>query len=479
MPQVKIIQPLEEQVKRLRVAAYVRVSSDSEDQLNSFSVQMEHYTSLIKDNAEWNFAGIYADEGITGTASDKRESFQRLLRDCRAGEIDRILVKSISRFARNSADTISITRELKQLGVSIYFEKEGIDTADMGSEMLLSMLGAVAQEESVSISRNLQWGIRKRMQKGEYVTASVPFGYSYIDRTLVPNEKEAAVVQDIFQYYISGMGMQEIVNELMSNGIQPPRRAKEWCISDIQYILTNEKYIGDSLLQKKLTVGEFPSRRVKNDGDLSQYYVENSHPAIIEKEVFAQAEKLIGQKRLTGSVRVAYPLSKKLVCGVCGTVFRRKASGRDFNAITWVCRAHYLNTEKCPMKPVAETEIHRAFCFLYNKLLLHKTVILEGLLQDLQEIKRRGQCSHPDVIMMNREHLESLKQVHFLTQLHSKGVISADIYLERRTALDKKTAELQKKLLSSQQTNKLDEVIGQTEKLLSILYEGSAMIFWP
>lgn len=265
MPQVKIIQPLEEQVKWLRVAAYVRVSSDSEDQLNSFSVQMEHYTSLIKDNAEWNFAGIYADEGITGTASDKRESFQRLLRDCRAGEIDRILVKSISRFARNSADTISITRELKQLGVSIYFEKEGIDTADMGSEMLLSMLGAVAQEESVSISRNLQWGIRKRMQKGEYVTASVPFGYSYIDRTLVPNEKEAAVVQDIFQYYISGMGMQEIVNELMSNGIQPPRRAKEWCISDIQYILTNEKYIGDSLLQKKLTVGEFPSRRVKND----------------------------------------------------------------------------------------------------------------------------------------------------------------------------------------------------------------------
>ena len=303
MPQVKIIQPLEEQVKRLRVAAYVRVSSDSEDQLNSFSVQMEHYTGLIKDNAEWNFAGIYADEGITGMAADKRESFQRLLKDCRAGKIDRILVKSISRFARNSADTISVTRELKQLGVSIYFEKEGIDTADMGSEMLLSMLGAVAQEESVSISRNLQWGIRKRMQKGEYVTASVPFGYSYIDRTLVPNEKEAAVVRDIFQYYISGMGMQEIVNELMRNGIQPPRKAKEWCISDIQYILTNEKYIGDSLLQKKLTVGEFPSRRVKNDGDLSQYYVENSHPAIIEKEVFAQAEKLIEQKRLTGSVK--------------------------------------------------------------------------------------------------------------------------------------------------------------------------------
>ena len=473
MPQVKIIQPLEEQVKRLRVAAYVRVSSDSEDQLNSFSVQMEHYTGLIKDNAEWNFAGIYADEGITGMAADKRESFQRLLKDCRAGKIDRILVKSISRFARNSADTISVTRELKQLGGSIYFEKEGIDTADMGSEMLLSMLGAVAQEESVSISRNLQWGIRKRMQKGEYVTASVPFGYSYIDRTLVPNEKEAAVVRDIFQYYISGMGMQEIVNELMRNGIQPPRKAKEWCISDIQYILTNEKYIGDSLLQKKLTVGEFPSRRVKNDGDLSQYYVENSHPAIIEKEVFAQAEKLIEQKRLTGSVHSVYPLSKKLVCGVCGTVFRRKTSGREFDTTTWVCRAHYLNTEKCPMKPVTETEIHRAFCFLYNKLLLHKTVILEGLLQDLQEIKRRDQCSHPDVIMMNRELLESLKQVHFLTQLHSKGVLSTDVYLERRTALDKKTAELQKKLLSSQQTNKLDEVIGQTEKLLSILYEGT------
>ena len=473
VPQVKIIQPLEEQVKRLRVAAYVRVSSDSEDQLNSFSVQMEHYTDLIKDNAEWNFAGIYADEGITGTAADKRKSFQRLLRDCRAGKIDRILVKSISRFARNSADTISVTRELKKLGVSIYFEKEGIDTADMGSEMLLSMLGAVAQEESVSISRNLQWGIRKRMQKGEYVNPSVPFGYSYTDHTLVPNDEEACVVREIFQRYVDGMSVQTIADLLPERGIQPPFRAVAWSTFVIRYILKNEKYIGDSLLQKKFTVDEFPLRCIKNKGQVSQYYVENSHTAIIEKEVFEKVQNLLVQKRVAASERKTYPLSRKLVCTFCGATFKRKANATKSKATAWVCRTHYLNTEKCPMKPVAETEIHRAFCSLYNKLLLHKTTVLENLLADLQELKRRGQYNDLDVIKVNRELTEGFKQLHFLTQLHSKGVISADIYLERRTALDKKTEGLQKKLLSSQQTNKLDEVIGQTENLLSILYEGT------
>ena len=304
MPQVKIIQPLEEQVKRLRVAAYVRVSSDSEDQLNSFSVQMEHYTGLIKDNAEWNFAGIYADEGITGMAADKRESFQRLLKDCRAGKIDRILVKSISRFARNSADTISVTRELKQLGVSIYFEKEGIDTADMGSEMLLSMLGAVAQEESVSISRNLQWGIRKRMQKGEYVTASVPFGYSYIDRTLVPNEKEAAVVRDIFQYYIE-------------NNHTP--------------IVSQEMFL---LVQEEIA-------RRKSKSPASQKKVRTNR----------------------GRYTSQYALSERLVCGECGCYYRRVTWNiRGKKKIVWRCINRLEFGKKyCKLSPsISEDVLHNA-----------------------------------------------------------------------------------------------------------------------
>ena len=177
VPQVKVIQPIAEQAKKLRVAAYARVSSDSADQLNSFATQVDYYTSYIQSKDEWEFAGLYADEAVSGTTADKRSDFQRLLADCRAGKIDRILVKSISRFARNTIDCIQTVRELKQLGVAVEFEKEEIDTGKMGSEMLLSILGSAAQEESLSISKNLKWSIRKRMQKGDFITCRAPYGY--------------------------------------------------------------------------------------------------------------------------------------------------------------------------------------------------------------------------------------------------------------------------------------------------------------
>lgn len=189
MPQVQVIQPIQQQPKRLRVAAYARVSSDSEDQLNSLAVQVDCYTHLIQENPNWEFAGIYTDEGITGTSTKRREQFNRLMDDCRAGLIDRVLVKSASRFARNTADALSSVRELKSLGVTVAFEKEGFDTETSNGEMLLSIICAVAQEESLSISQNMKWGIHKRMRTGNYITNATPFGYTQINHQLVPEKK--------------------------------------------------------------------------------------------------------------------------------------------------------------------------------------------------------------------------------------------------------------------------------------------------
>lgn len=191
MPQVQVIQPIQQQPKRLRVAAYARVSSDSEDQLNSLAVQVDYYTHLIQENPNWEFAGIYTDEGITGASTKRREQFNRLMDDCRAGLIDRVLVKSASRFARNTADALSSVRELKSLGVTVAFEKEGFDTETSNGEMLLSIICAVAQEESLSISQNMKWGIHKRMRTGNYITNATPFGYTQINHQLVPEKNNA------------------------------------------------------------------------------------------------------------------------------------------------------------------------------------------------------------------------------------------------------------------------------------------------
>ena len=224
MPQVRVIQPISEQAKKLRVAAYARVSSDSADQLNSFATQVAYYTDFIQSKDEWEFAGLYADEAVSGTTADKRDDFQRLLADCRAGKIDRILVKSISRFARNTLDCLQTVRELKQLGVAVEFEKEGIDTGNMGSEMLLSILGSAAQEESLSISKNLKWSYRRRMRSGDFITSKDLLGYFFKNNTLVPNPKEVPIVEYIFNSYLSGKGTDEIADELNAANLKTDKK---------------------------------------------------------------------------------------------------------------------------------------------------------------------------------------------------------------------------------------------------------------
>lgn len=239
MPQVQVIQPIQQQPKRLRVAAYARVSSDSTDQLNSLSVQVDYYTHLIQENPNWDFAGIYADEGITGTSTKHREQFNRLLEDCRAGLIDRVLVKSASRFARNTADALASVREMKSLGVAVVFEKEGFDTETANGEMILSMICATAQEESLSISKNLKWGIRKRMQDGKYLNGMSPFGYEKQEGQLIPIEDEAKTVRYIYNSFLAGMGTIQIAEELNR---RYPKENGRWYVSAVRRILMNVSY---------------------------------------------------------------------------------------------------------------------------------------------------------------------------------------------------------------------------------------------
>ena len=325
MPQVQVIQPIQQQPKRLRVAAYARVSSDSTDQLNSLSVQVDYYTHLIQDNPNWEFAGIYTDEGITGTSTKHREQFNRLMDDCRAGLIDRVLVKSASRFARNTADALTSVRELKSLGVTVAFEKEGFDTKTANGEMLLSMICAVAQEESLSISKNMKWGIRKRMQSGTYLNASTPFGYRQENRKLVPYEPEAVVVRFIYEQYLAGASVVKITRFLNS---RYPKENGTWNSPTVQSILTNEKYRGDTCCQKRYTPDILPLQKKRNKGELPKYYIQESHPAIITPTEFEKVQELLSQKRTSRSQMHSYPLTKMAVCQFCGKMLSPKTRAK-------------------------------------------------------------------------------------------------------------------------------------------------------
>lgn len=390
MPQVQVIQPIQQQPKRLRVAAYARVSSDSEDQLNSLAVQVDYYTHLIQENPNWEFAGIYTDEGITGTSTKRREQFNRLMDDCRAGLIDRVLVKSASRFARNTADALSSVRELKSLGVTVAFEKEGFDTETSNGEMLLSIICAVAQEESLSISQNMKWGIHKRMRTGNYITNATPFGYTQINHQLVPEKNNAMIVNDIFKSYLSGMSINEIAEHL--NTIYPKENSK-WNPRTIHAILRNEKYIGDSLYQKTYTTDSLPLKRYLNTGQRSKYYAMETHEGIISKTDYEKVQNLLAKKSITGEIDRTCVFSKKIYCSICGAICSRK--GPPTQGFVWCCRTHLQSKALCLLKSIREDELQQAFLSIYNRLQCNqKTIVTKQMFREVQaEIARRNSKS--------------------------------------------------------------------------------------
>jgi len=461
MAEIKIIPAKDRSDEVVRTAAYARVSSSSEDQLNSFAAQIRYYTELLKDSTDAVFVDMYADEGISGTSAVRRTEFQRLMSDCRKGKIDRVLVKSISRFARNTKDSLEAVRELKTLGISVYFEKENIDTSEVSSEMMLAIYSQFAQEESMSISKNCRLGVKKRMKDGTYKTASTPFGYDYVDGKLKINPEKAKIVKQIFTWYVSGIGMNEIATRLNKLKV----REEIWRRGTIHCIITNEKYIGDTLLQKHFSTDTLPFRSVRNRGEKEQYYVKGTHEPIIEKAIYDNAQQMLAERdKPSGLSKEHSPFSRKIICGNCETTFRRKPRK---GCVCWVCRKHDESAENCNIRQIRETEFQSAFVRLWNKLQAHYKAILVPMLRQLETLSEREKSGNTQLAALRKEIAEIKQQIHMMTMLNSQGTLDGAYFKERMQALDRKLHIAQKQLHANLDDENFERLDG-LRKLIGI-----------
>ena len=383
--------------RQLRVAAYCRVSTDDEEQLTSYEAQKNYYTDKIMTNKEWTMAGIFADEGITGTSARKRPEFLRMIRQCKQGKIDIVLTKSISRFARNTVDCLNYVRALKELGIAVIFEKENMNTLEIDSEILITMLGAFAQSESESISANVRWGIRQAMKEGK---ATIQYKYLYGYRKGDDGKPEiildqAEVVRKIYDLFLSGTPVRGIQEYLNTNSVPNINGEPKWARSAIDSILTNEKYCGDVLLQKTYIDDCINKKVKKNTGQLPMYLVQNHHEGIISRETFDAAQAELARRSAgkspskknapTGRSRYSskYALSDRLYCGECGTRYQRCTwRNRDGSKrIVWRCvsRVDYGN-KYCHNSPTLDEEpLHRAILAAINSAVKDKDNIVYNL----------------------------------------------------------------------------------------------------
>lgn len=347
-------------IKRKRVAAYARVSSGKDEQLHSLSAQVSYYNNYIGSRGDWELVGIYADSAMTGT-KDNRPEFRRLLADCRAGKIDMVITKSITRMARNTVTLLTTARELKELEIDIYFEKENIHTMSTDGELMLTLLASFAQEESRSVSENLKWRIRKKFEQGIPTYVGM-LGYHFEDNTLKIIPEEAKIVKQIFDDYLGGMGKHAIAKKLNQQGI-PTKFGGLWKISTIRDILRNEKYTGDLLLQKTYKSDPITKKKMDNHGELPMYYVENNHEPIIDKETFNRAQNELKKRAEKSSQyhnnkkRDIYMFSGLIYCGLCGKSFYRVLNNRNspYEKPVWLCVTfHDFGKTLCPSRLIPE-----------------------------------------------------------------------------------------------------------------------------
>lgn len=345
--------------KRKRVAPYARVSVESERMQHSLSAQVSYYNSYIQKNPEWEFAGIYADYGISGTSLQKRDEFNRMLSDCEAGKIDLILTKSIQRFARNTVDLLRTVRHLKELGIEVRFEKENINSLSGDGELMLSILASFAEEESRSISANCKWGIRKRFASGEIGTANKHIlGYRYDKelRKYVVIPDEAEIVRKMFAMYIEGVSLRKIADKLNSHGYRTVH-GKLFMEGSLASMLKNEVYVGDIRRQKSYMTDPITKKKVKNQGEFPQYYIPDCHEAIIDRETYAKA--LAEMERRKCLINPIYCFTGKIKCGICGMNYTRKKSVYKGNVKAyWICRAKKEHGIQCQSPNIKEERLY-------------------------------------------------------------------------------------------------------------------------
>lgn len=451
----------QENQRKLRVAAYARVSSNSEDQKHSFAAQNAYYSKLITDNPDWELADVYADKGITGTSVEKREDFLRMMEDCRKGRIDRILVKSSSRFARNAKESLEAVRELKALGVSVYFEEQNIDTAQASGEILTAMFAALAQRESEAISERMRWSYQMRMQKGEFNTCQAPLGFRLNGRALEIIPEEAKIVRRIFVEYLSGNNSREIARELNKDNTL----GLIWNHKTIDYILQNERYAGNALLQKRYASNTLPSKMIYNHGERPQYFVSDINDTIVPKEVFDKAQTLRKERNVLQG-QVHSKMSRGMRCA-CGSRIRAK---RIHSLWYWVCCRH--DEEKtCSLMPIQEMQVEQAFLRLYFKLKHHGVEILTQLISDLRTARSGSLLWSEDIVELNKQISDIASQERLLAQLKQQGVVDPDIFISRSNLLAERRRELKlqkERILRAEE----DHTIQRTQELMDVLKSG-------
>ncbi|MDD6880026.1 MAG: recombinase family protein [Firmicutes bacterium] len=379
--QVDYVTTLPGVVKKKRVCAYARVSTSQDEQTNSYEAQVNYYTEHIKSNPEWEFAGIYSDEGITGTSISKRAGFQRMISDALAGKIDLILTKSVSRFARNTVDSLTTVRKLRDKGIEVYFEKENIYTLDSKGELLLTILSSISQQESVNISQNVAWGKRKSFADGKVSFAYSSFlGYDMgPDGKLYIVEEQAEIVRRIYNEYLLGYPVDYIRKRLTADGVPTPMGKKEWQSCVVRNILTNEKYIGDSILQKTFSVDVLTKKKKKNEGELPQYYIENNHPPIISREMFEMVREEMERRKENGQMVYVSHFSGRIQCGQCGHYYGRKVwhSNSPYRCFHWHCNNKFEG-QVCSTPTIKEKAIEECFVKAFNELFQKKDEILDN-----------------------------------------------------------------------------------------------------
>lgn len=440
--------------RKRRVAAYARVSTDSDEQFTSFEAQVDYYTRYITEHSEWLFVKVYADEGISGTSTKHRVGFNEMIEDALAGKIDLIVTKSISRFARNTIDTLTTVRQLKEKGIEVFFEKENIYTLDSKGELLITIMSSIAQEESRSISENVTWGQRKRFADGK---VSLPYknflGYKRgKDGKPQIVESEAKIVRRIYRLFLDGLTPTHIARTLTEDGIPTPGGKVKWQNSTVESILTNEKYKGDALLQKKYTVDFLSKKQKINEGEVPQYYVEGSHEGIVTAEVFDLVQyELQRRKNLDNPYSSTSPFSSRLICGECGGTYGAKIwdSNNKYRREIYQCNhrhgRHSGTGLGCKTPHLTADEIKTAFIGAFNSCIKNRKEIIDNCVMAISEIL--------DTSKLEKQAAELSEECAVVTELIRKCVdenahISVDskVYAEKYELLADRYAKAKDKL---------------------------------
>lgn len=474
-----------EEKPKLRVAAYCRVSTDSDEQSASYETQIEHYTDYIMKNPEWEFAGVYADDGISGTNTKKRDEFNRMIKDCESGIIDMIITKSISRFARNTLDCLKYIRQLKEKNIPVFFEKENINTMDAKGEILITIMASLAQQESQSLSQNVKLGLQFRYQSGKVIVNHNHFlGYTKDKNgNLIIDKKQAEVVKRIYREYLEGKSMDKIAQGLEADGISTGAGKKKWWPSTVSKILRNEKYIGDALLQKTYTTDFLNKTRIKNDGIVPQYYVEGNHEAIIPKEIYLRVQEEIVRRKLiktsaNGKKRnfsSSHCFSQIIVCGECGELFRRiHWNNRGCRSIVWRCTSRLEPTGcECHARTVKETILKNVVVQAINRLIGDKSNFKEVLQRNIAAVlEEEKQDDDTTAIDKELERLE--KELVKKANKHEDYNQLADEILrlrEKRHEIRKDAAARNEQI---ERISRLQEFISEQESGLTEFDEGLA-----